>query len=198
MLCKPAIGVDNDHDLGGIRSQMPKAPIQRISLANSYGIMTHDDLCSRRRRGCRGVIGTIVRDDEQPVTGEQLRPDVVDRRAKSRAFVVRGHENRDAPARLVARARRALPPRQRDRRTDLETEHGDGNGQQTGQGHERIRGECHHTEARPNMLRKLLSCRSWQGATKQLIRLPPRRGLRGARLGLTQGSARGRAHSVFD
>ena len=93
VLAKPAIGVNDDYDLGWICAEMLKAPVQRISLADFFGIMALDDLGARCCGDSGGIVGAIVRDDEQPIAWTQLRLDVFDRGQKSCAFVVCWHEN---------------------------------------------------------------------------------------------------------
>ena len=44
MLFNPAIGVNHYDDTGRVTVEVPKTVIQRISLADAFGVMTVDNL----------------------------------------------------------------------------------------------------------------------------------------------------------
>jgi hypothetical protein len=74
----------------------------------------------------RGVVRTIVGNDEEPVAWKQLILNVCKGWQKSQAFVVCRHQNSKSPARGTIHFFGALPSRQRGRGNNLEQKNNDG------------------------------------------------------------------------
>ena len=65
---KPAIGIDEENEIGRVLAKMGYAPPHRKSLANSFGVVADNDLGTRCGRNRRGVVGAIIGDDDKAIS----------------------------------------------------------------------------------------------------------------------------------
>ena len=80
---------------------MGYAPPHRKSLANSFGVVADNDLGARCGRNRRGVVGTIIGDDDKAISSAKLRLDILQRWNKSQALIVRRNNDRDRASRYL-------------------------------------------------------------------------------------------------
>ena len=67
------VGIDEEHKIRRRAAQMIYRPTQRISLADPRYVIARDNF--RAGRGCdrSGIIGAVIRNDEETVAVFQLR-----------------------------------------------------------------------------------------------------------------------------
>ncbi|GGJ41793.1 hypothetical protein GCM10011393_09900 [Sphingopyxis bauzanensis] len=102
---KAAVGIDDDYDIGRIRSDLVAAKCHRISLAATCGIVAFGHSRARCARCGRGVIAAVVGDYEN-VRGRDDGPQSHDSRSDPCRFVVRWDEQQYARRRRKRSARR--------------------------------------------------------------------------------------------
>src|SRR5581483_5561906 len=93
-----AIGVNHNHDVNRIQSQMPNTEVESVSLAMSGWIIALNDFRPRRLRDIGSTICAVVGDNEQPVALIELRPHRFYAASEQQGLVVRRHDNRQSTA----------------------------------------------------------------------------------------------------
>ena len=93
---KPAVGVDEENEIGRVLAEMRDGPPHRITLANSFSVIADNDLGTRRRSDCRGIVSAIIGDDDQTVSGAKLQLDIFQRWNEAQALIMRRDNDCDA------------------------------------------------------------------------------------------------------
>jgi hypothetical protein len=72
VLAEPAIGIQDDNDIGKVETEVAHTELQRITFAAARGISAncHVGPCCVNNRS--GIISAIIRDHEDAVIGSEL------------------------------------------------------------------------------------------------------------------------------
>ena len=101
---------------------MPKAPVQRVALADAFRVLALYHMRPGYSRHGGSVVRAIVRHNQQKVAGTKLQLNVFERGRDTGTLVMRRHQNSEASTGVAVRMRWQLGPYHA--RSDLKAKHG--------------------------------------------------------------------------
>ena len=140
----PAIGIDENDEVGWIVLDVVDRPAQRITLAYPFKVVADDHPGSSPFRDFSGIVRTVIGHDDQTVVLAQLRQDISDRRNDSAAFIVSWND--DGDARLPPGLNERLLTGRPLRGNDFDQQGQSGNAEQSGNRDKPKRNQGRHTK----------------------------------------------------